>query len=326
MAKSPLCYPNMNRLIALVLLLLSVSSSTFAFELAQGLTPPAQQRTTINYIGFFYDKAEFPQESANMRFQLLDLSTPVHKTETESVGLSFSGSQLKVDPSQNGHSELYDIKFGMSYTKVIGEKRMWSVLMNYGSASDKPFYDPTVSTLGLTAFYSYPSDEKSSWLLLANYSNNRPILNNIPLPGFAWFYYPSKELRLVLGAPFASINWQFADQWGMTFFTLVPWIVKGSVYYKINAFAQAYTGMDFNQVTYLVYGRENRDDRLFYDEKKIFIGVKSPISKTVFADFEVGHAFDRRFFQAENYEINPGNQVDIGNAYYAKLALRIALF
>ncbi|CAE79535.1 hypothetical protein predicted by Glimmer/Critica [Bdellovibrio bacteriovorus HD100] len=315
---------DMTKLLITVMAVFGISTSAMAFELAQGLTPPGRQRTTLNYVGFFYDKAEFPQERANMRYQLMDLSSPVYKTETQSVGLSFSGSQMSVDPAQNGYSELYDIKFGASYTKVLGEKRMWSVMVNYGSASDKPFYDPTVSTLGITAFYSYPSDEKSSWLLLANYSNNRPILNNIPLPGFAWFYYPSRELNLVLGAPFASINWQFADKFGLTFFTLVPWVIKSTVYYKLNDFAQVYAGMDFSQVTYLPYGRENREDRLFYDEKKFLMGIKSPLSKSVFADFEVGHAFDRRFFIAENYEINPGNQVDIGNAYYAKLALRVA--
>ncbi|NUN07358.1 MAG: hypothetical protein HUU57_16560, partial [Bdellovibrio sp.] len=61
--------------------------------------------------------------------------------------------------------------------------------------------------------------------------------------------------------------------------------------------------------------------RLFYDEKKIFIGAKSPLSKSIFADLELGHAFDRAFFTAENYKTNPDNPVDIGNAYYGKLSL-----
>lgn len=325
LTKTSLCLFSMNKFLASVFIFCAPMIAN-AFELAQGLTPPGQQRTIFSYSGTFFDKAEFPQERANMRYQTLNATVPVYKTDSESVSVSFSGDQLKVNPTQNGHSELYDIKFGASYTQLLSEKRMWSVMMNYGSASDKPFYDPTVSTLGLTALYSYPSDEKSSWLLLANYSNNRPILNNIPLPGFAWFYFPSKEFRLVLGAPFASLNWQFADKWGMNFFTLVPWIIKGSVYYKVNEYAQAYTGLDFSQVTYLPYGRKNRADRLFYDEKKFFVGFKSPLSKTTFADFELGHSFDRQFFQAENYELNPKNKVDIGNAYYAKLSLRYVIF
>lgn len=316
----------MTKLLGLFLLTLSASQSAWAFELAQGLTPPSMQKATLNYVGYLYDRSEFPAENANMSYQLLDISVPVYKTEDRSLSVSFSGTEMKIDPAQNGYSRFYDLKGGISYTRVIGEKRMWSVIANYGSASDKPFQDPDVSTLGITAIYTYPSDETSSWLLLANYSNNRPILNNIPLPGFAWFYNPSKEFRLVLGAPFASVNWQFAENWGVNMFTLVPWIIKGSLYYKITPFAQAYGGLDFSQVTYLPYGREDKNDRLFYDEKKLFIGVRSPLSKTIFADFEAGHAFDRRFFIAENYEINPGNEVEIGNAYYAKLSLRFILF
>ncbi len=316
----------MTKMFGAILLTLSLSQQASTFELTQGLTPPSLQKAILNYTGLIHDRSEFPKEQANMSYQTLDFSTPVYKKEDRSLSISFSGTEMKIDPAQSGYSRFYDLKGGVSYTHVVGEKRMWSLMMNYGSASDKPFQDPTVSTLGITAFYTYPSDTASSWLLLANYSNNRPILNNIPLPGFAWFYNPSKEFRLVLGAPFASVNWQFSENWGVNMFTLVPWVAKGSLYFKITPLAQVYGGVDFSQVTYLPYGRKDISDRLFYDEKKVFLGVRAPLSKTLFTDLEMGHAFDRRFFIAENYEMNPDNQVDIGNAYYAKLGFKFILF
>ncbi|WP_291515375.1 hypothetical protein [Bdellovibrio sp. ArHS] len=308
-----------------LLFFLLFTSQAYSQGMMEGLTPPSQQRTLLSYTGLFFDKADFPQERASTSYQSMDFSTPVYRTEQQSISLNLSGSQYLVTPAQSEISGLYDIKFGLGYTRVIDEKRLWSVNVRYGSASDKPFESADVSTLGVTAFYSYPDDESSRWLLLVDYSNNRPILNNLPLPGFAYFYNRSKEFRSVIGIPFASFNWQFADMWGWDFFTLVPWVVKTSVYYKVTDFAKLYTGVDFSQITYYLYGRQNKEDRLFYDDKKVFIGLKSPISKQILADLEAGHSFDRRFFVDENYVISPDNAISIGNSYYLKLSLKFIL-
>lgn len=298
------------------------ASHSGAFELASGLTPPNKQKTILSYTGLFHQSAPFDQETAAIPFQAIDFSTPVYKTDEESIGLSLAGNQLSILPSQNKYSELYDLKMGVSYTKALSETRLWSVTTRYGSASDRPFADNSVTTLGMTGLYSFANDETSRWLLLIDYSNNRPILNNLPLPGFAYFYTPNKDFRGVFGAPFASINWSFAEKWAVELFTLVPWVFKGAINYKINEFARVYSGIDFSQVTYYLYGRASNKERLFYDEKRIFVGAKSPLSKTSFADLEIGHAFDRALFSAENYKLSPDNSVSIGNAFYAKISMR----
>lgn len=293
-----------------------------AFDLASGLTPPNKQRTLLDYTGLFHDSSDVAQERAAISYQAINFSTPVSKTETEAVSVFLGANQLSLTPPQSNYSELFDLKFGLAYTRALDANRLWSVSTRYGSASDKPFADSTVSTFGITGFYSFSNDETSRWLLLVDYSNNRPILNNLPLPGFAYFYSPSKDLRAVVGAPFASLNWSYTEKWILELFTIVPWIFKGSLGYKINDYARVYTGVDFSQVTYYLYGRQNTKERLFFDEKKMFVGIKSPLSKSIFAELEAGHAFDRSLFIAENYKINPDNPVDIGNAFYGKLSLR----
>jgi hypothetical protein len=70
-----------------------------------------------------------------------------------------------------------------------------------------------------------------------------------------------------------------------------------------------------------MYDRVNKEDRLFYDQKKFFVGLKSPVSKELAVEIEMGHAFDRSFFVAENYEQNPSNPLEIGNAFYIKTVL-----
>lgn len=258
-----------------------------------------------------------------MTYQALSISTPVWKTEKEIVSVSLSGNQLSVRPTQSNISELYDLRLGLGYTKMLENDRVWSVSARYGSASDRPFKDGSVSTLGATAIYSYPSSSPDGrWLLLLDYSNNRPILNNIPLPGFAYFHTPSEKFRGIYGAPFANISWRFIDQWSLEFFTLFPWIIQGSLNYHINDYAKVYTGLDFSQMTYYIFGRANKNDRLFYDEKKLFLGIKSPLNKITFVELETGYAFDRRFFSDENYQRDPTNAVLVENAPYLKLNLR----
>lgn len=293
-----------------------------AFDLAAGLTPPNRQKVVLRYLGLFHKPAAFPSgQDSKVHKQNISLSVPVYKTETQSFTLSTRWEKLEVQPEQNDIADLYDIEFGASYSRVLDDKRMWAVSASYGSASDKPFRDNTVSTLGVTAFYAYPHDENSNWLLLVNYSNNRPILNNIPLPAFAYTYIPSPDFRLVVGAPFASIYHKFHDKFSYQFFALVPWVLKSSLNYHIAGPVQAYIGSDFSQSTFLPHGRENRKDRLFYDEKKLFLGFKMPVNKVVLVDAEIGHAFDRAFFVEENYEIDPSNPISVGNAYFAKIGI-----
>lgn len=313
----------MNFIVLLSLLSFSfLSTNAHAYDIGTGLTPPRHQKVIFAYSGLFAESAEFPAGSATTSFQSLEFSAPIYRTDVNAVTLNLSAEQLSFTPEQNQYSKLYDLKVGLGYTKAIDDQRLWSISGRYGSASDKPFADASVTTFGMTAFYSYPAKENNRWLLLVDYSNNRPILNNIPLPGFAYFYQPSKEFRAVFGIPFATINWQYSDKWIVEFFTIVPWILKTSLNYKITEAARIYTGIDFSQVTYYLQGRTNDDERLFYDQKTLFVGVKSPLSANITADLEVGHSFDRSLFAAENYTTSPDNPVDIGNAYYAKLGFR----
>lgn len=300
-----------------------LSSLSFAQDMMSGLTPPKFQKVTLGYVGVFHQEAQFPTEEAATRFQAFDMSVPVIRNDTESWTVSLAGNELAVNPTQGELSRFYDLKMGLGYTKALDDKRLWSASIRYGSASDRLFANSSASTIGATWFYSYPKDETARWMFLVDYSNNRPILNNIPLPGFAYFYTPSKTFKLAVGAPFASVTWDFHEYWGLEGFTLVPWVVKGNLYYRINDFAKVYTGLDFSQITYYLADRTNNKERVFYDEKKLFLGVKSPLNKNILADFEVGHAFDRAFFQAEEYEIDPENPTTIANAFYAKLSLRL---
>lgn len=298
-------------------------------QMFSGLMPPSKQRTVINYTGSVQPEADFQtnEKNASINKGTVTANIPFYKTEEESWSVVLLGHWLDIYPDQSAMPDLYQFDIGFTYSKMTQKpnKAYWAVNANWGSASDKPFKDPTVDTIGANYFYIDPVDETASWVYLVNYSNNRPILNEIPLPGFAYMYTPSKTFRGTFGAPFAMIYWEFVDRWSLNLFTLIPWVIKTSVDYSIAGPMKASLGLDFSQSTYYLYGRANRKERLFYDEKRVFVGFKSPVSAQLLAELEAGYSFDRRYFQDENYEMNPSNALRLGSSPYLKLNMT-ALF
>ncbi|MGE5086267.1 MAG: DUF6268 family outer membrane beta-barrel protein [Bacillota bacterium] len=292
--------------------------------LGAGLVPPSKQKVLLSYMGSLQPEAKFGDEStkAGLEKGMVTASVPFAKTDQDSWTISTMANWIDISPDQSQRQDLYQFEMGLTYSRVIEDNRFWAVNGSVGSASDKPFKDPSVDTLGATYFYVNPTSPETSWLFLVNYSNNRPILNNIPLPGFAYTYIPSKTFRGTFGVPFAMIYWEFVDRWSVNLFTLIPWVIKTSVDYSVNGPMKASLGLDFSQGTYYIYGRENKNERLFYDEKRIYLGFKSPLNRQMMAEVETGYSFDRKFFSAENYEVRPNNALHLGSSPYLKIALQ----
>lgn len=304
--------------------LLLATYPALAFDMGQLLAPPSQQRPMISLTGNIYQNADVSDANTKSQMGVGELNThlPFLKKEDSLWTFSVNAREMKLEPNNSPFPDLYDIKVGLGYTKLMDNNRQWTVNGSLGSASDKPFASEKESTVNVTGVYSTPIDASKRWLYLINYSNNRSFLNNIPLPGIAWMYTPSREFSLILGAPFLFLNWQFSENMGANAYTLLPYTYRAQLYYKLNPVAQIYGGFDASQVVHYLHDRESRKERLFYDERKAFLGFKSPLSKALMSDFEVGYAFDRKFFAAEDYSWKPKNPTVIGSSPYAKLSLK----
>ncbi len=303
------------------------SSGLVRAQMFSGLMPPSKQRGTLTYTGSVQPDTKFDtsDNKASLNRGTVIANIPVYKTEKESWSVSLLGHWLDLYPDQEAMPDLYQADVGVTYSRMVDEKAYWALNGSFGSASDKPFKDPSVDTIGGNFFYIDPVDATASWVYLVNYSNNRPILNGIPLPGFAYMYTPSKSFRGTYGVPFAMIYWEFVDKWSLNLFTLIPWVIKSSVDYSIAGPMKASLGLDFSQSTFYLYGRVNRKERLFYDEKRLYVGFKTPLSQQFIAEVEAGYSFDRRYFQDENYDISPKDAIHLGTSPYLKLQLT-ALF
>ena len=250
-------------------------------------------------------------------FQLgLTTSVPVWKGELDSVT-----ALAKFQKTQS----YYDAQVGATYVRKLEEGRSLGLTASFGSASDKPFKDSSVDTVGATAFYSWKEAPSSSWLLLLNYSNNRPVWNNIPLTGFVYSYMPSRNFRGSFGAPFASVMWRFAERWALNAFTVVPWVYRSNIGYDLSERLQLFAGFDLGQQTFLRFGRTDSKERVYFDEKRATVGLRTPPMAPVSAELEAGYAFGRRIFEAESYGDTKVNLVELEAGPVVRLNLTVAL-
>lgn len=266
----------------------------------------------------------------------MDLSVPVYSDEKSRVTLN--GGYGRLDPSgaDFGIVKRYErANFKATYSRRSLDQGLWVADVSYGSASDRIFEKSDVNTLASTLLYSNPTEFSGegesrhpikTWNFFLSYSNNRPFMNGIPLFGFAYSYMPSRDFRLMAGIPFVSLALRFKEKWEWNTFMLVPFFVRTKLSYDILPFIQAYGSFDYSQQTFLRYGRADRNDRIFYDEKKALIGISGPLARFVKLNIEGGYAFDRRFFEARNNTRPKTSKTNLGSSALFAATVEFVVF
>jgi len=223
--------------------------------------------------------------------------------------------------------ELYDLQVGGTYFQPLERNKMFGASLTVGSQSDYPFWSLSETTFNATASLLFPGDNpKSNYMVFLNESNNRPFLNYIPIPGFIWFYTPDPEDHLFLGLPFAgySHRWNHAlldEPLTFSVFYLIPASLKVQFVQDLMPWLKIFTGIDFRQEMYLLRDRPTTTDRLFYDEKRIFLGTTIDFNKSIELDLIGGYAFARSFFEGEKYTDPLDGNADLNACGYVSAAL-----
>lgn len=219
--------------------------------------------------------------------------------------------------------KLYDVQAGLSYSHTREGQGSWGGNLQVGSQSNKPFDTLRETTLSLSGYRAFARKESSQWILIANYSNNRSFLNNIPIVGVAYSYAPSKDFSAVFGAPFVFIRWVPKEKWVFTYFGLIPWNHRIELSHFVFGPIQVMATFESVPSLFLLADRADSRERLFYDERKASIGVKSPISKILSLELRGGYAFDRSMFQAQNYREPVGGRAYLGSTWFGTVGVSL---
>jgi len=219
--------------------------------------------------------------------------------------------------------ELWDLQFGAQWRRKLDNGWIAGAGLEIGSPSDKPFDSCEEVTVNAMGSLRIPAGERDAWLLLVQYSNNRPFLQNVPIPGVAYQWIPDpKRLRAVIGVPFSSLYAEPIDRMYVRFRYMMIRRIHAEVGYRVLDPLTAYLSFDWDNDRFLRADRSDSDDRLFYYEKRLTVGLRWRIMEGLSLDVFGGYAFDRLLFEGEKYDDRNQSRINISDGTICGLKAR----
>lgn len=244
----------------------------------------------------------------------------IYTNENHSVSVGAKWQSLDFHENKNGLRDYQNIQGSLNYKKFLEDKKFLNVNVSYGSASDRPFQNGRDGALGATVI----KKTSAKWMWLVNYSNNRPFLNNIPLPGFVYFHTISRERALILGFPFVYWMTPIGSHLSLRYLGILPWTHRLRVLWQGLGSYEPYVGFEQSPLTYFDSRREERWDRTFWFEKKLGSGVEGKLLGTLRYDFQAGLAFDRNLYSARNFGAKKNSSLHFDSSPFVSLGLKLA--
>lgn len=276
-----------------------------------------------------YDGRYSPGDSVSFLENRANLSAPVYKTEKDSLALSVAGGDfhfgntLTLDTGTQIAEDLYRIEVGAQYAHQLSGKKAWGLRSSIGYAGDKPFNNARDITYGLSGNYGFPSSDKSYWILSIFMSNNNPLVNYIPIPGFAYIYRTATFTGM-FGFPILSIQWTPTFPWSYSLAVFGPTVQSELGYGSLDHF-QVFSGFYWTRQQYLPSDRPTAKDRLTIEEIKAGIGFRTPIWAMAIGEFQMGRAFGRSLFIGSGLTDKSGGSLGVEGDWYATWSVKARL-
>jgi hypothetical protein len=257
----------------------------------------------------------------------LSLSCPLWQGPCDGLSLSIHSTAEQISShaflpatGQPVPDDLWAVRFGANYRHQFESGWIAGVGASVGTASDKPFHSIDEMTAGVNAFLLIPSGERNAWLFTLAYSVNSEL--PIPIPGVAYVWQPSDNLRVNLGLPF-QLHYRPIEDLTLDLSYMLLTNVHAQATYRLQPGLCAYTSFDWRNESYFLADRPNVNDRFFYYEKKVTAGVRWNFGKSALLDVHGGYSFDRFFFEGLNYSDHNNNRIDVGNTPFVGAQLQV---
>ncbi len=262
--------------------------------------------------------------------QDFSLSVPLQQGPADEWSTSFrlrnqefaTGAVLP-DTGEPFPDELWNIRFGTTYRHRFDSGWIGALNVNVGSPSDRPFASFDEMDISATAVLRVPARERDAWIFFLNYGSNREFLPHIPIPGFGYSWEPSDQFSAVVTTGFLSIQYEPVEKLTLTASYVAVRTVDVRLTYQLFRPVRVWVGFDWTNERYLLADRADRNDRLFYYEKRIRAGAIIGLARKpqLFVDVAVGYSFDRFYFEGESYSDNDDNRVDVEAGPFAAVRL-----
>lgn len=248
--------------------------------------------------------------------QDFSLSAPLRQSAADEWAASvrirnqeFATGAVLPDTGDPFPDALWNVRIGTSYRHRFDSGWIGALTVTVGSPSDRPFASAAELDVSATTVLRVPSRDRDAWIFFLNYGNNREFLPHIPIPGFGYSYQPSDQLTAVVTTGFVSLEYRPVEKLTLTASYVAVRTVDVRATYQIFRPVRLWVGFDWTNERYLRAGRLDRDDRLFYYEKRVRAGAIIGLARQLFVDITVGYSFDRFYFEGEDY--GDRNRIDV---------------
>lgn len=301
--------------IIIAILLLSLPSKA-----QMGMGPPPMPLVTY---GGSMSQGKGPSSVHQHR---LNASTPIAKNGPDFYSMALTASSLHFgdNPILDDSGTIVPQNFsrfelGGHHSRQLEEGRNVTTRLSLGAASDAPFLKTNDIIFNASGAYSYPAKNEAQWMLTIFISNNSPLLNYVPIPGFIYLYRKDNFTGM-FGVPFASMQWNLSP-WFYSISVLGP-SLNSEIAYGPKESLQYLMGFSWSQQSFLRYDRQEEKDRLFFSESKIFAGARTPLSPKISGELQGGYAFHRSVYEGPRIEKRDRGTLALDNAWFAQWNFR----
>jgi hypothetical protein len=220
---------------------------------------------------------------------------------------------------------LWSIDANVNHVHPLDDGRALGFSLGLGAVSDKPFHSLGETAINASATYRMPASGKNQWLFGINFSNNRPLINYVPLPIIAYlFLFPEQGLQGAIGFPFALVHWQIDPRWDLVASSIGFTTAAAELGLRLAPRIRLSTGFYWGQELWALADRTDTSSRLFYNAMRAQVKVELPLFHPLALDLSAGYVFDQRFFTGTSaYDRN--DETSLADSWFVTAALKIPL-
>ena len=319
--------------IALFVIIFPGAAIAQMIDVARYLDPRIGKRPVSGYYSIsVYADEEVKNQDTDLGLieQKAGISFPIWQNDRHELALTARGELQDIDSEavlpENDvplPGDLWELRFGADYRTRLSNQWMWGISASFGSASDKPFESTDVLDGSAAGFLRIPHRERNAWLFFLYFATNREFLNLIPLPGFGYWYEPNDQFQAVIGIPFLSVTYRPFDGLRLHANYFPARNVHAAVSYQIVPACSVFGEFNWRNERYFRADRTNDDDRLFYYEKNVNGGIRLNFLKHLSLELSGGWAFDRFYFEGEDYDDRDDNRIDVESGPFGKAMVSV---
>lgn len=286
------------------------------------VTPSALNSVAPPFTVISLDLKHIPGDNT-LNERRIGLSTPLQQKKDSSLVLTLSGGEVQFNQPISLGTEttvpdrLNRAELGLQYSQRLPEFKSWGLRASVGSAGDRLFHKTKDTTFNIIANYGSPSKAGGFWMWTLFFSNNSPLGNSIPIPGFLYIY-KTPTFTGLFGVPTLSLQWTPTAEQAYSLSLLGLTATTEAAFGEIRT-RQYFTTVKWTNQSFMLSDRKEEKDRLTIEEKKAGLGIRSFLWGRMLTEAEGGYAFDRLIYSGSGLRNMRGGSAELQDDWYASL-------